>query len=86
MPGLPKGAFSENRVKRPDSICGQSDVILPSGVHFGVFKIWVSFSSGAGIDRMLLSGKKRPSKTQYGALERIICASTYGYFGDWGVL
>ena len=86
MPGLPKGAFSENRVKCPDSICGQNDVISPSGVHFGVFKIWASFLSGA-VD--LPNGavrKKRPSKTQYGALERIVCASILGYSGDWGVL
>jgi len=63
MPGLPKGAFSENRVKRPDSNCGLNDVISQSGVHFGVFKIWVSFPSGAGdLDRMLLFGKKGPPK------------------------
>jgi len=48
MSGLPKGAFSENPVKRPDSIGGLYDDIFPNGVHFGVFKIRVSFLCGAG--------------------------------------
>jgi hypothetical protein len=64
MPGLPKGAFSENRVKRPDSNCGLNDVISQSGVHFGVFKIWVSFPSGAGDRPNVAVRKKRPAKTQ----------------------
>ena len=46
MPGLPNGPFSENRVKRPDSIRGRSFVSSANGARNTVFKIWVSFRSG----------------------------------------
>ena len=33
-----------------------------------------------------MAGVGKKAKTQYGALEGIICAQIYGPFGDWGVL
>jgi len=48
MPGLPKGAFLENAVKRPDSIGSLYGVVSANGVHSGVFMIWVDFPFGEG--------------------------------------
>ena len=46
MPGLPKGAFSENPVKRLDFIRGIYVARLAGGARCAVFRIWVRFPSG----------------------------------------
>jgi len=46
MSGLPKGAFLENPVKRPDPIRGIYDARSARGGRNGVFKTWVNFPSG----------------------------------------
>jgi hypothetical protein len=48
MPGLPKWAFLENPIKRPDSIGSIFKVKTLNGAHFGSFMIWVDFPFGKG--------------------------------------
>jgi hypothetical protein len=48
--------------------------------------IWVDFPFWGGAWTEGAGWEKRPAKTQYGTLERIISPSIYGYFGYWGTL
>ena len=61
MPGLPKGPFLENRVKRPDSIRGKYDAHSARGVRYAVFRIWVNFPFGNGYE------------TEWGGSEKKAC-------------
>jgi len=44
-PGLSNGAFLREPVKRPDSIRTGMGEKTAKGVHFNLFRIWVSFRS-----------------------------------------
>jgi hypothetical protein len=59
MPGLPKGPFLENPVKRPDSIRGIYNVHSARGARYTILMIWVDFPFGErGWTEWRGSGKK----------------------------
>jgi len=66
MPGLPKGPFSQNPAKRPDSIRDKYGARSPRGARCAVFMIWVSFPLAKGVGLMGGVGKKGPPKRNTG--------------------
>lgn len=61
-PGLAKVAFSENRVKRPDSIPWRYCPLLANRALLAVFRSWVDFPFFGGKQGIVRSGKKGPPK------------------------
>jgi hypothetical protein len=63
---LPKATFSENRVKRPDSIQGNNGAVPANGGDFGVFVIRVSFwrSGGVRLERRVSEKDARQNAIQ----------------------
>jgi hypothetical protein len=84
MPGLANGAFSENRVKRPDSIRGISVPRFTGGARIAVFKIGVFFRYFPQIDEMAITGKKGLPKCNTGLLGAFYKPQILGIltFGD----
>ena len=85
MPGLLIRPFPKNPANRPDSFGASFRPGMAKSSYFTRFKTCVSFRPGFCVRPKVEGRKKRAAKRCYGALERIICGSNFGSFGNPGV-